>query len=102
MSELQQLMEKQAALRQQIASLRSGEKSLAIEVIQQMMIEFDLSLSDIARPRSTTTPALVRRRPVSVKYRDDQGHQWTGRGHTPNWLKEAIANGKTLEDFLIK
>lgn len=34
-----------------------------------------------------------------VKYRDDKGHSWTGMGPKPRWLKEAVAAGKSLEDF---
>ena len=26
---------------------------------------------------------------------------WTGRGRRPNWVKEALEAGKSLEDFLI-
>lgn len=39
---------------------------------------------------------------VPPKFADDQGNTWTGRGNTPRWLKEAIASGKTKEDFAIK
>lgn len=34
------------------------------------------------------------------KYADGSGHAWTGRGPRPAWLKEAIAQGKQLEEFL--
>jgi DNA-binding protein H-NS len=36
-----------------------------------------------------------------VKYRDDNGNSWTGMGPRPRWLKEAVATGKTLEDFAV-
>lgn len=32
-------------------------------------------------------------------YKDDAGHQWSGMGPRPRWLKEAIASGKTLEQL---
>jgi DNA-binding protein H-NS len=40
-----------------------------------------------------------KRRPSSVLYRDGIGHSWTGRGPQPRWMKEALANGKSLEDL---
>jgi DNA-binding protein H-NS len=36
-----------------------------------------------------------------VKYRDDKGHSWSGRGLTPKWLEAEIEAGKKKEDFLI-
>jgi DNA-binding protein H-NS len=38
---------------------------------------------------------------VPVKYRDDKGHSWSGRGLTPKWLEAEIEAGKKKEDFLI-
>ena len=39
--------------------------------------------------------------PVGVKYRDDEGNTWGGRGPRPRWLRNALAAGKTLEDFRV-
>lgn len=38
---------------------------------------------------------------VPVKYRDDQGNTWTGRGSQPRWLRAALDQGRRVEDFLI-
>ena len=37
------------------------------------------------------------------KYRnpDDPTKSWTGRGRQPAWIKEGLAAGKSLDDFLI-
>lgn len=37
-----------------------------------------------------------------VKYRDESGNTWSGRGLQPNWLKQALANGSTLESFRVE
>jgi DNA-binding protein H-NS len=42
-----------------------------------------------------------KRSEVSVKYRSGE-NTWSGRGLTPNWLKEAENAGKKREDFLVK
>jgi DNA-binding protein H-NS len=39
--------------------------------------------------------------PGPVKYRDDQGNQWTGRGTRPKWYLAALAGGKTPEQLLV-
>lgn len=36
------------------------------------------------------------------KYGDGAGHTWTGNGQRPGWFKDALANGKTADDLLIK
>ena len=35
------------------------------------------------------------------KYRDSAGNTWVGRGPRPQWLRDAMAAGKTLDDFRI-
>ncbi len=37
-----------------------------------------------------------------VKYRNDSGGTWGGRGKRPQWLRDALAAGKTLADFAVK
>lgn len=40
--------------------------------------------------------------PVKYKNPTNALETWTGRGRKPNWLTEAIAKGKKLEDFEVK
>jgi DNA-binding protein H-NS len=40
-------------------------------------------------------------RKVAIKYRDEKGNTWTGRGKTPRWLVEAEKLGKTREQFAV-
>jgi DNA-binding protein H-NS len=36
-----------------------------------------------------------------VKFRDGSGHSWTGFGPQPGWLRDAIAGGRTLDEFRV-
>lgn len=45
--------------------------------------------------RKATTTAVI-------KFRDDQGNGWVGRGKRPQWLRNALLSGKSLDDFLVK
>ena len=39
---------------------------------------------------------------VAVKYRDEAGNTWTGRGRMPRWMVAATKGGKAKkEDFLV-
>jgi len=45
---------------------------------------------------------LGTREKVAVKYRDQAGNTWTGRGRMPRWMVAATKGGKAKkEDFLI-
>jgi DNA-binding protein H-NS len=37
-----------------------------------------------------------------VKYRNEDGAGWGGRGKRPQWLRDALAAGKQLSDFEVK
>lgn len=48
--------------------------------------------------------AKIRRKPkgrVPVKFKDEAGNSWSGRGSQPRWLREALASGKNLEQFAV-
>jgi DNA-binding protein H-NS len=38
----------------------------------------------------------------TVKFRDDAGNSWSGRGPRPGWLKKALEGGAQLESFAVK
>ena len=40
--------------------------------------------------------------PAVVRYRDENGNTWVGRGKRPQWLRDALVAGKTLEDLAVK
>ena len=41
-------------------------------------------------------------KPVPVKYADDKGNTWTGRGRPPLWLVAAEKAGRKRDSFLVK
>lgn len=48
-----------------------------------------------AKPGKSTLTAGV------IKYRDEAGNSWTGRGKRPQWYLAALASGKTAEQLLV-
>jgi DNA-binding protein H-NS len=36
-----------------------------------------------------------------VKFADGTGNTWHGMGKRPDWLRQALESGKTLDDFLV-
>lgn len=54
-----------------------------------------------AKPLRRKTRRTMPAAPTAAKFRDEQGRTWGGRGKRPNWLREALAAGKTLNDFAV-
>jgi DNA-binding protein H-NS len=40
--------------------------------------------------------------PKGTLYRDEEGRTWVGRGKRPQWLRDQLAAGRSLEDFKVK
>lgn len=38
---------------------------------------------------------------VAIKFKDDSGNTWTGRGTQPRWLTAAVGDGRSIEEFRI-
>jgi DNA-binding protein H-NS len=102
-SRLSDLLAKKAELEQQIIELQREERASAIAQVKALMAQHGLTLADLS---ARSTPAPVKGKAgggkVPPKYRDPaSGQTWSGRGLHPKWLKQALAKGAQLSDFLI-
>jgi DNA-binding protein H-NS len=109
MPTLKDLLAQRAALEKQIQETQSQERSQAIAQIRSLMAEYGLSVADVQQPqparkgkktavRSGAKPAGKSK--VAPKFRDAAtGNTWSGRGLQPNWLKAALAAGRSIEEF---
>ena len=72
------------------------------------MNDYGIDITDLQFGSPSETNAegertIHRRRKPDTKYMDAAtGKSWTGRGKLPVWMKEAISQGKTKEDFLVE
>ena len=101
-------------LQKQLAAAEAN-KAPAIKKVRALMKKLGVSLSDLttgiaesarrgpaAAGNSNGAKTRKARGQVAIKYRDDKGNTWTGRGKTPRWMVEAEKSGKTRESFKIK
>ena len=104
-----ELKEQAEKLLAQAEELRVKERSEAIADIKQKIQAYGLSAQDLGlttgggatrgRARKAAKPAAG----GSAKYRGPNGETYAGgRGQKPKWLKEALAQGKRLEDFEVR
>ncbi|NCP64180.1 MAG: H-NS histone family protein [Paraglaciecola sp.] len=80
-----------------------AEKQAKRESILQQMREAGLEVSDLQPEGTSKTNKPVQKRPVKYKLTDAQGqeHLWTGIGRMPKVYAQAIASGKSLQNFAI-
>lgn len=113
LAELQHEIEK---LKRQAEALKAKEAKEVIARIKEAIAHYGLTAEDLGlgarrgrKPGRPAGAAPVARKARSagktvgaIKYRDEAGHAWTGRGKRPNWFKDALAAGKTPESMLVK
>lgn len=113
----QQIQEQIAQLTRQAEIARKEEIAGVVSRIKEAIAVYNLTAADlgfgvgrkarkVAAPAPKAAKAGKRKastagRKVPVKYRDDAGNTWTGRGNQPRWLKAALAGGKSIDDFRI-
>ena len=97
MSTLQELLAQRAALDAQISETTERQRGDAIAEVRNLMTTYGLTASDLSSAR---LPKAAKVSKVAVKYRNkDTGDTWSGRGLQPKWLKAALLDGATMEQF---
>ena len=90
--------------------LEKADKKKALEAAEAAARQHGFSLSDLTdggKPRAKPGPKPKGGRGTGTKSApkyanpDDASITWTGRGRRPDWIKKALAQGKSLADFEI-
>lgn len=100
MSNYQDILKQIADLQKQAEEIKTREKSAVLKEIAEKISQYGLTAEDLGfSSRGTAGKRPVRK--VAVRYRDSAGNTWTGRGKRPSWLVKELANGKSINDFLV-
>jgi DNA-binding protein H-NS len=83
--------------------LRKKEVAGVIARIREAIDHYGLTSADLGFnvPRGVRRAVARGKAPVAAKYSDGQGNVWGGRGPRPAWLRDALAKGRTLEEFAV-
>ncbi|MGE5116305.1 MAG: H-NS family nucleoid-associated regulatory protein [Betaproteobacteria bacterium] len=97
-----------ARLQKQIASLeaeaqklKKSEVSGVIAKIKEAIAVYGLTTADLFAGRAAKRGKTKAGNRTGFKYADAQGNTWVGMGKRPQWLRDALADGKSLEDFRV-
>lgn len=101
-------------LQAQADKVKASERADVISRIKHAIATYELTAADLglsAKGRKAGPSAKASKKPgrkpgpkakAAVKYKDDAGNGWGGRGPRPAWLRNAIEGGATLESFAVK
>ncbi len=82
------------------------DKKKALERMRDIAAEYGLTLSEVINKDGRVDTKKPKRKNADqshkAKYSNPENptQTWSGRGQQPKWVKEALAKGKTLEEFL--
>ena len=111
----EQVLKQIEVLQAQAEDMRRTEVAGVIERIRGAIQHYNLTAADLglgsvsARGGAAAAPGKRKAGKKSaakgaavVKYRNDSGGTWGGIGKRPQWLRDALASGQSLQDFLVK
>lgn len=111
-----QIVKQIEVLKQDAEKLRRKEVEGVIGRIREAITVYGLTAADLGLATATKAAAgpkakapakkrgrkAVAKAPAEAKFRNEAGQTWGGRGKRPQWLRDALAAGKTLADFAVK
>lgn len=83
-----------------IVSFEKRKRNDALAAVAAAAKEHGYDLGDLLGDDKS---AKGKKQPLPPKYKHpkDASKTWSGRGRQPDWVKESLAGGKSLEDLLI-
>ena len=99
-----ELKEQAERLLAQAEEMREKETADAIADIKEKMRLYGLTAEDLGLGRSAGGRApRGKGAPAAIKYRGPNGETWSGgRGRKPQWVTQALQQGRKLEEFAVK
>lgn len=113
-----QILQQIETLRAEAEAVRRKEVEGVIARIKEAIAVYGLTAADLGFETSPPPAAPLARKATGrgtaakraakpakgqgdrvVRYRDEAGNTWGGRGPRPRWLRKALASGRTLEEL---
>ncbi|MDD2882943.1 MAG: H-NS histone family protein [Rhodoferax sp.] len=109
MSTLSEIEAQIAELTAKADQMRLEQHSKAVSDAQAIINSFNLKASDLVFcsdkdkvEKSAKSVSVKSSKKAEIKYRDDNGNTWSGRGLKPRWLTAELEIGKSLSNFLVQ
>lgn len=93
---LDELKALQKQVTRAIDSYKERQRQKALSELEVKAQEMGFSLNDLMGAKKARKSGIPK-----YRHPDDPLVTWTGKGRRPDWIKEALAKGKSLDDLLI-
>ena len=102
-----QLQTEIETLQDQAKALHAQESGEVIRKMQEAIRVYGITAQDLfgrnfgaaKAGRAVSKPSAKAGPSGAAKYSDGMGGTWVGRGPRPQWLRDALASGRQLEEF---
>jgi DNA-binding protein H-NS len=103
MASYSELMAQAQSLMAQAEQARKDELSAVIADIKSKMKQFGITAADLGGAGAgVVKKAGKSKSSAPAKYRGPNGELWAGGpGRKPEWVREVLASGKSLDSYLI-
>jgi DNA-binding protein H-NS len=92
-----QLQDQIAKLQAEAEGIRNAERAAVVAELRAEIAAHGITAQDLfGKSIGKGRVKAVRQ----AKYGDGKGNVWVGRGPRPQWLRDALAAGKRLEEFV--
>lgn len=95
-----ELQEQIAQLQAEATQIRQAELAAVITKMRDDIRIYEITPQDLfgrVAGKAPKSPAAAKATP---KFSDGKGNHWVGRGPRPQWLRDALAAGRRLEEFM--
>ncbi len=105
-----QYVEQIESLQREAEEVKKKEVQGVIERIQEAIAAYGFTAADLGfgmgagkgvAKKGAAPKAAAAKKTGVIRFKDDAGHTWSGRGPKPKWLKDGLASGKSLESFTV-
>lgn len=95
---LEELKKLQKDVNKAVGGYQDRQRKDALAAVQEKAREMGFSLSELT---GTPTKKVASVSPPKYRHPEDPEQTWTGRGRQPEWMKDALAEGRSKDEFLI-
>lgn len=97
----QQIKKQIEQLQRQADALRDSEIKGVVDRIKVAIAHYGLTAAHLGLGAASASPKAASKRSAkaSAQFSDGAGNAWSGRGPRPRWLRDALAAGRSIEEF---
>jgi DNA-binding protein H-NS len=103
---LAQITKQIEKLQKEADALRQSELKGVVDRIKVAISHYGLTPDQLGFGKTAVNSAKLAKagasnskKAVAPRFANGEGQVWSGRGPRPHWLREALANGRSLEEF---